>query len=255
MKKLIPLFTILTFVPLFALVYLHLTTQQHGTAPSRVIQSTLDNQVIENKDAKNKEMDNVQIKDIAQLTALTLNTPKDSAFVYPIKMTQMGNVATIYPSAELKVDNANDVQVNNREVTLSGYQMEGAESVIYQAVGQRSIIAVVTESGQQQLKKGKAITDDYDNLWHQVTLSGSIDAAVLPTRTPIWNYANHLDSVYCGTCHSKKNAQDLTVNSWGPVVKSMAQRTNISKDNLNILTKFFEFNAKDAAVTLEAKEK
>ncbi|MEG3696804.1 cytochrome C, partial [Vibrio coralliirubri] len=37
----------------------------------------------------------------------------------------------------------------------------------------------------------------------------------------------------------------FTVNAWGPVAKSMGDRTDISEQNLELLTKYFQNHAKD----------
>ncbi len=172
------------------------------------------------------------------------NTKLDAEKVYPIENIKMSDLAIINPTVELTTVSAKD---ETRTVTVSGFQMKGAESVIYMGEGQRSIIATLTEKGIKALTLGEATTDAYGNEWRSAELTGTIDAPVLASNQPLWDYAEELDNVYCSTCHAKIPANHFTVNSWGPVAKSMGARTDISALNLEILTKFFQNHAKDVA--------
>lgn len=175
---------------------------------------------------------------------LAKETKPDAQKVYPIDTIQMGDLATINPTVELTtVEN----QGEQRTVTVSGYQMKGAESVLYMGEGQRAIIANLTEQGQQALVLGEPSTDAYGNEWRSAELTGTIEAPVLDSNEPLWAYAEQLDNVYCSTCHAKIAPHHFTVNSWGPVAKSMGDRTDITELNLEILTKFFQNHAKDVA--------
>lgn len=175
---------------------------------------------------------------------LAKETPQDAQAVFPINTVEMGDLATINPTVELAVNNTDG---NKRTVTVSGYQMKGAESVIYMGEGKRSILATLTEKGQAAVKLGEATTDSYGNEWRPASLTGEIEADVLASNKPLWDYAEELDNVYCSTCHAKIAPNHFTVNAWGPVAKSMGSRTDISDLNLEILTKFFQSNAKDVA--------
>ncbi|WP_153448774.1 hypothetical protein [Vibrio algicola] len=185
------------------------------------------------------------VDNIDQLIALAAKTSASAPAVYPIKPVKMQDFATVFPTVEMKVVSLDG---NKRMVTVSGYQMEGAESVIYLGKGQRSILAAVTEKGQKQLKLGKFSMDDYGNKWRTAELTGMIESPVLDSNKPLWKYAEKLDTTYCSTCHAKVSPKHFTVNSWGPVAKSMGARTNIAPLDLQILTKFFESNAKDVVV-------
>lgn len=176
------------------------------------------------------------------LYELAKNTPADAAKVYPIDNIKMADLATINPTVGLISVESKDSQ---RTVTVSGYQMKGAETVIYMGKGQRAIIASLTDQGINALKLGQPTTDEYGNEWRSAELTGTIDAPVLDSAEPLWTYAKELDNVYCSTCHAKIPPNHFTVNSWGPVAKSMGERTDISALNLEILTKFFQNHAKD----------
>jgi len=177
------------------------------------------------------------------LIELTNATKPDAQKVYPIDTISIGDFGTVNPTVELTVL-SNDA--NSRTVQISGYQMKGAEQVLYVGEGKRAIIAKLTEKGQAALKVGEFAEDEYGNAWRTAELQATTDAAVLGSIDPLWSYAEELDNVYCAACHSIIPGHHFTVNAWGPVAKSMGERTDITELNLEILTKFFQSHAKDA---------
>lgn len=189
--------------------------------------------------APEPEMDS---KAFDNLMAFTQQTAANAKRVYSVDYTELEDLATISPTTELTVIEATP---ESRTVRLSGYQMKGAEQVLYFGEGQRAIIATVTEQGQSQLVVGEYKMDEYGNEWRTASLVGEITAPVLDQQQPLWAYAEQLDTVYCSTCHAKIPAGHFTVNAWGPVAKGMGERTDISDYDLEVLTKFFQYHAKD----------
>lgn len=171
------------------------------------------------------------------------STPVDAKILYPLTEIKTAE-AVINPTATLNVIKAN---ANERTVQLDGYQMKGAEQLIYMGQGKRAIFATLSEQGKKAIKVGQYSKDEYGNEWRSVSLTTAIanSAAVVDNLKPVWQYAEQLDNVYCATCHAKIPAGHFTVNAWGPVAKSMGDRTDISAQNLELLTKFFQYHAKD----------
>ncbi|OEF30215.1 NapC/NirT family cytochrome c [Vibrio rumoiensis] len=176
------------------------------------------------------------------LIDIAKKTPADVKEVYTLDRVKMGDLATINPTTALTVEKADGLK---RSVTLSGYQMKGAEQILYLDNGKRAILANLTDKGQKALNVGEYEKDHYGNEWRSATLKGDIESPVLTSRDPIWKYAKDLDNVYCSTCHAKIPTSHFTVNAWPSVVKTMGSRTDISDANLEILTKFFQYHAKD----------
>ncbi|WP_261817070.1 NapC/NirT family cytochrome c [Vibrio gallicus] len=176
------------------------------------------------------------------LMEFTEQTPSDAKVVYPVDYIKAEDLGTINPTAKLVVNSA---QGDTRQVTLDAYQMKGAEQVLYIGQGQRAIVASLTDKGQQALVVGDFEADRYGNEWRSAQLNAEITSPVVDSLEPIWSYAEELDTVYCSTCHAKIDAHHFTVNAWGPVAKGMGDRTDISKHDLELLTKFFQNHAKD----------
>lgn len=178
------------------------------------------------------------------LVSATESTPKDAETVYPIQSISMGELGTINPTTELKVLSTDG---NKRVVNIQAYQMKGAEQVLYLARGQRAIVATLTEQGIAALKTDNYVADEYGNEWRSAELTAEIDAPVLDSQQPIWQYAQELDNVYCSTCHAIIPANHFTVNAWAPVAKGMGERTDITDEDLQLLTNYFQHHAKDAS--------
>ncbi|WP_246201650.1 NapC/NirT family cytochrome c [Budvicia diplopodorum] len=170
-------------------------------------------------------------------------TPSTAEVVFPAQPIQLGNLGTAYPATALKVTKTTGTQ---REITIEGSQMKGAEQVIYLSQGQRLILASLSEEGEKALQiNGDFTKDQYDNEWRPVSLKATINEPVLAKQEPLWAYAENLDNVYCSGCHAKISATHYTVNAWPAVAKGMGARTDISPEDLEILTKYFQYNAKD----------
>ncbi|MCL6414717.1 NapC/NirT family cytochrome c [Aestuariirhabdus sp. Z084] len=176
------------------------------------------------------------------LLSHTENVPADAKRVYTVEGADMGELGRINPAVQLELISSND---NQREVKISGYQMKGAEQVIYLAEGKRAIIAMLSEQGQAALTVSEFKADEYNNEWRSAELTATIDAPVLASSEPLWEYAEQLDNVYCAGCHAIIPSHHFTVNAWGPIAKGMGDRTDISALDLEILTKYFQNHAKD----------
>lgn len=182
---------------------------------------------------------------LAHLTQLSANTPKEAEILYPVQSFKAGNLATVYSATPLHLVKADD---NARLVEVRGVQMQGAEQVIYFAQGQRIILATLTEEGKTLINQQNHAfeKDSYGNAWREVVLSFELkDEAVLDNQQLLWAYAEKLDNAYCSICHAQIPAEHFTVNAWPNIAKSMGDRTAITPEELEILTKYFQFNAKD----------
>ena len=170
------------------------------------------------------------------------NTVPAAKEVFTVEAVEMGDLGTIRPAVKLEVIKFENMK---RQVKVAGYQMKGAEQVIYMDEGKRSIIASLTSSGEEKLVTGEFNSDEYGNEWRTAEITALIDAPVLSSVTSLWRYAEELNNVYCSACHAKIPAAHFTVNAWGPVAKGMGARTDISNFDLEVLTKYFQNHAKD----------
>ena len=174
---------------------------------------------------------------------MLFRSPASATELYAVSNTALGDLGTVYPATKMQVLKTTD---NARLVEIRGSQMQGSEQVIYYAAGQRLILASLSEKGQQSLKiLSDWKKDDYGNAWRDVVLQGEWSGSALASREPMWDYARKLDNVYCAGCHAPIPANHFTLNAWPSVAKGMGARTNISENELDILSRYFQYNAKD----------
>ncbi|POT57666.1 cytochrome C [Citrobacter amalonaticus] len=177
------------------------------------------------------------------LEAQAVSTPASATELYVVGPGALGDLATLYPATQLNVLKTTGT---TRLVEIRGSQMQGSEQVIYYAAGQRLVLASLSEKGQQALNVlSDWKTDEYGNVWRDVALQGEWSASALASREPMWDYARKLDNVYCAGCHAPIPAKHFTLNAWPSVAKGMGARTNISENELDILSRYFQYNAKD----------
>lgn len=172
-------------------------------------------------------------------------TPADAKEVYPVAPAPLGNLGTVYPATKLAVVGRSG---DAREVEITGSQMQGAEQVIYLSAGQRLVLATLTEEGQKAVKVSSDWEKDpYGNAWRSVSLRAPLAEPALGKPDEIWNYAKTLDQAYCSGCHAPISSEHYTLNAWPSVAKGMGARTDISAEDLDILTRWFQYHAKDIA--------
>ena len=187
----------------------------------------------------------VDSKALDAMMAEAVKTPVDAPERFAVTPTPLGTLGTVYPATKMKVLRQID---DGQEVEITGSQMQGAEQVIYLATGQRLVIASLTPEGMQALKPlGEWQKDSYGNVWRDVSLQGPVTEHSLASREPLWRYAKSLDTAYCSGCHAPIAADHYTLNAWPSIAKGMGSRTDISDDDLDILTRWFQYHAKDAA--------
>ncbi|WP_419722247.1 NapC/NirT family cytochrome c [Serratia fonticola] len=180
---------------------------------------------------------------LAALEAQAASVPASTRELYVLRSASLGDLGTLYPATQMQMINSSG---DTRQVEIRGSQMQGTEQIIYYAAGQRMVLASLNEKGVQAVK---ALTewqqDDYGNQWRDVTLQGEWSAPALADREPLWDYARKLDNVYCAGCHAPIPAHHFTLNAWPSVAKGMGARTNIDDSEMDILTRYFQYNAKD----------
>ncbi|WP_424588472.1 NapC/NirT family cytochrome c [Buttiauxella sp.] len=172
-------------------------------------------------------------------------TQADAKERFAVTLMPLGDLGNVYPATRMKVLRQTDT---GQEVEISGSQTQNAQQVIYLATGQRMVIASLTPQGQQALKPlSDWQKDSYGNSWRNVSLQGPVTTPSLGSQEPLWRYAKSLDTAYCSGCHAPIAADHYTLNAWPSIAKGMGARTDIRDDDLDILTRWFQYHAKDIA--------
>lgn len=180
---------------------------------------------------------------VHELEVQAATTVTNGSHIYPFKASRLGDLATVYPGTDLTVVDASGKQP---VVLLQGYQMQGSENTLYLAAGQRLALATLSDEGLKAVKvSGEWQVDEYGNQWRQVSVQGALSDPALADRKALWQYAGKLDDTYCAGCHAPIAADHFTINAWPSIAKGMGARTSMSENELDILTRYFQYNAKD----------
>lgn len=179
---------------------------------------------------------------------ILLSTVLNAAPVYSVKTTSLldkkGNViGTITPATQLETI---DSSAKLTKVRLKGWSAFGAESVVFQQMGKRIILAFLEESTIPNIKKGKVKKDVYESEWNESSIVGWVNTAdIISSQKVIWEKAHTLFSERCGGCHQPHPAHEFTANQWPNIVKAMKDRAGLTSDDQWLLTKYMQNHAKD----------
>lgn len=131
------------------------------------------------------------------------------------------------------------------EITVDGWSMKGAESVIFLAMGTRVDLASLTDAGQKAVQVSQTKTDDYGTTWSEVKLSGLVDSKSLTGDSQaLWQTASDLYASTCSACHALHAPDTYTANQWPGTLKSMVPNTALTPDQVAMITKYLQYHAK-----------
>ncbi|AYD03882.1 c-type cytochrome [Neorhizobium sp. NCHU2750] len=133
------------------------------------------------------------------------------------------------------------------QVRLAGWQLQGAESVFYQAQGQRIMQAVLGDNAIATVKSTATQKDaDTGQVWHAVNIDGWIDAQNLNTQLPeLWQYSSTLFGNTCSVCHVLPESNHFLANQWVGTLKAMKRFTSLSDDQYRLLLAYLQNHSKD----------
>lgn len=159
----------------------------------------------------------------------------------PVAETPAG---TLFPAAPLTILRRDQGKV---EARLSGWQQQDVPTLIYAAPGKRIISAVIEEDTSSHINILASQTDaQTGTVWQQVSLDIWLPpGALIDDQQKIWQYASGLMSANCTGCHGLTPSNHFTANQWIGVMKGMAARTSLDKEQLRVLTLYVQNHASD----------
>jgi hypothetical protein len=167
---------------------------------------------------------------------------------YPTKPTNLldnnGNiVGMVTPATQLDtIKSTGDLT----KVRLKGWSAFGAESVVFQKMGKRIVLAFLEESALPDVKKGKVKQDVYETEWNESSIVVWVSTSdITSSKKDIWKNANKLFNERCGGCHQPHPAHEFTANQWPNIVNAMKDRAGLTTDEKWLLTKYMQNHAKD----------
>ena len=133
------------------------------------------------------------------------------------------------------------------QLVLKGWQVEETPSVIYQARGQRVMMAVLDDAAADKVVRGKPEQDaDTGQRWMPVTLEVWSDATGMNAdRGAVWAYGKDAYQEACSACHVLPQQEHFTANQWAGTLKAMRRFTSFSDDQYRLILSYLQNHSKD----------
>ncbi|PAF44803.1 cytochrome C [Helicobacter sp. 11S02596-1] len=130
---------------------------------------------------------------------------------------------------------------------IEGYTQEGVDNAIYYVVGKRILVAGLSKNSGAKLKVLATQKDpETKNVYNKVYVELYADKGdMTPDLQALYKKANDLYVQSCSSCHPSHEPREFGANQWPSVVKSMINRTGLSKDDGYLLTQYLQKHSKD----------
>ncbi|NLC35238.1 MAG: c-type cytochrome [Alcaligenaceae bacterium] len=133
------------------------------------------------------------------------------------------------------------------QVLLKGWQQVDAPSVVYQAQGQRVMMAVLGDAAAEAAQRGAEVVDEEtEQVWAPVELSLWTDSAELHTdRQALWDYSQVAYQRACAACHVLSQPANFTANQWIGTMRSMKRFTSLTDDQYRLMLSYLQNHSRD----------
>jgi len=151
----------------------------------------------------------------------------------------------VTPGTALAVGQADAGNPESDVVRISGWTMEGASSVIYEAPDLRIKLATLSRFPGSCLTIDGSQTDPYGNKWQRVTISGRVEkrGVVADVRT-VWRQASKLYAAKCSRCHGLHHPSQFTANQWPGILQTMAKNAGLQEEQKALIEKYLQTHAR-----------
>lgn len=140
-------------------------------------------------------------------------------------------------------------QGDSIQVQFSGWQPESAQSVVYQEMGKRIIMAALGDGAIAITEREEAQIDpSTDQVWMPVKLSIWTDASALNLeQSTLWEYSESAYQSGCSSCHSLSDKERYTANQWVGTMASMRRFTSYSDDEYRLILAYLQNHSNDVS--------
>ncbi len=130
-------------------------------------------------------------------------------------------------------------------ITMDGWAQQGGDTVIYTAVGQRIVLATLTQAGLAHRQILDTARDAYGNTWNHVQVTGFADSGeFVPDVNVVWTAAHQLYSTRCSACHALHATTDFTANQWPGILQTMEKNAALDPQQSALITQYLQTHAR-----------
>jgi cytochrome c553 len=131
-------------------------------------------------------------------------------------------------------------------VAVMGWSPEGGESYLFYAIGQRILVARLTEEGVAAAVSQSQQEDDYENLWFDIRVTGWLPRADTGTDVAeVWQAGSALFHQRCTRCHALHRPVEFSANQWPAILKIMTLRAGLKGPDRALVVQYLQTHAKD----------
>jgi len=153
------------------------------------------------------------------------------------------NIGRVAPGTPLKVLGHGDGRV---EVEISGWSPEGGERYLFTAIGQRILVARLSDTSLPFAETAAEQEDDYESLWYNVYLTGWLpEANITDNVGQVWQAGSELFHQRCTRCHALHRPYEFTANQWPSILKIMTVRAGLKGADRALVVQYLQTHAKD----------
>jgi diheme cytochrome c len=161
----------------------------------------------------------------------------------PAYSTSGMKIGDIMPGSGVAVSGASPSK--RTTVTIDGWSIEGADSVIYSAVGQRIIVAAFDEGAVTHAKSLGEKRDAYGTTWKHVHVTVAVDTAQLTTNVAsVWSAAHTLYAARCSACHALHSPTEFTANQWPSILTTMTKNAALDPAQAALVRQYLQTHAR-----------
>ncbi|MCK9236952.1 MAG: c-type cytochrome [Thiopseudomonas sp.] len=140
-------------------------------------------------------------------------------------------------------------QGDSLQVEIRGWQPETAQSVIYQEMGKRIIMAALGDGAIAVTEREEAQVDpSTDQVWMPVKLTIWTDATSLNLeQDSLWQFSESAYQSGCSSCHSLSSKERYTANQWIGTLGSMKRFTSYTDDEYRLILAYLQNHSNDVS--------
>ena len=185
---------------------------------------------------------------VLMVTACCIVAAADERYVRslaPIYSTTGTKIGEIMPGTGVAPAKAG---TSRATITIDGWSIQGADPVIYSAVGERIILATLDASDASALAHRKTLghkSDPYGTRWNHVQISVAVDTSQLTPRVAsVWSAAHSLYAARCSACHALHSPTEFTANQWPNILTIMTKNAALDPSQAALVRQYLQTHAR-----------
>lgn len=149
----------------------------------------------------------------------------------------------LLPTSQVKILEKKDGKV---KVEIEGFMREGVSSAVYFTTGKRILIAGLSKKAKFDIRTISTSKDKDGVEWSKVALTAyTLNENLTKDLDSLYKNAENIYKDNCSICHPAHPNNEYTSNQWPSMIKSMSNRTAMTKDDVYLVTQFLQKHSKD----------